>query len=30
MEQYKEQLEMTICVIQMRYNEKLNELYNFY
>ena len=29
MEQYKEQLQMTIGIIQMRYNEKLNEMFNF-
>lgn len=29
MEQYKENLEMAITTIQMRYNEKLNEMFNF-
>ena len=29
MEQYRENLEMVITIIQMRYNEKLNEMFNF-
>ena len=29
MEQYQERLEMAIAVIQIRYNEKLNEVFDF-
>ena len=29
MEQYQERLEMAIAVIQVRYNEKLNEVFGF-
>lgn len=29
MEQYQERLEMAIAVIQVRYNEKLNEVFDF-
>lgn len=29
MEQYQEQLQMALSVIRMRYNEKLNEVFNF-
>lgn len=29
MEQYKEQLEIAIAIIQTRYNEKLNEIFDF-